>query len=299
MNEYAIDIGLIVLIITACLVAIPCALLGTYLVLRKTVMIGDAISHAVLPGIAIAYLVTLSFDSWFMILGASIMGFFTTFLVEFLSKNGRLQADAAIGVTFTGLFALGVILISVYLSDTDLDQDCVLYGDISDIPNLMEGNNKIPPTVYKLSILNISTLLFVIVFYKQLFITTFDPQFASSTGISANKWHYILMGMVSITTVTAFDAVGAILVVGFLVLPAATAYLLTEKLNKMLWLSVGFGVSGSILGCLFAEYVLDTSTAAAIILMIGIQFALVFVLSPTQGIFKHVFKKAKTKKLSH
>ncbi len=276
-------------ILTGCLVAIPCALLGTYLVLRKTVMIGDAISHAVLPGIVIAYLITGSYDSTTMLIGASVMGFVTTFLVEFFNKKGNLQADASIGVTFTGLFALGVILVSVNAGGVDLDQDCVLYGEILTTA-LGDHYAGIPTPIWFLGAVTLLVIAFIVLGYKELMITTFDPAHAAALGFAVVFWHYSLMGVVSFVTVASFESVGAILVVAFLVAPAATAYLLTDNLRKMLLLAVTIGILSSISGYYVGMW-LNSSISAAMATMSGVFFTMALLLSPKSGILFNKPKK--------
>jgi manganese/zinc/iron transport system permease protein len=275
------------IILTGSLVAVCCSLLGCFLILRRMAMVGDAISHAVLPGIVIAFLFSGTREVWSMLLGAAALGVACTFLIEFLHQKARVQADASIGVTFTWLFALGIILISVYAGKVDLDQDCVLYGEIAYVPLdtwISEtGQSLGPRTVWLMSGVMVVILLFVIVFYRQLYLTSFDPAFAAAIGISTTLWYYLLMSAVSLTTVAAFESVGAILVVALLVGPPATAYLLTDDLKVMLGLSVLFGVIASWLGYYLALY-LNGSVAGAIAVIIGVQFSLAFIFSPTHGI---------------
>src|SRR5690606_10985394 len=145
-------------------------------------------------------------------------------------KKARLQSDASIGVTFTWLFAIGVILISVYAGQVDLDQDCVLYGEIAYVPLdtiiTPDGKNLGPKALYVMGVVFIAVVAFIVTCYKVLLLSTFDPAFATSIGIATSLWHYLLMGAVSATTVASFESVGAILVVALLIAPAATAYLL-------------------------------------------------------------------------
>lgn len=273
------------------MVAVSCGLLGCYLILRKMAMVGDAISHAVLPGIVIAFLVSGNRDSVTMLIGAGLIGVFTTFLIEFLHKKGNLQSDASIGVTFTWLFALGVILISVYAGQVDLDQECVLYGEIAYVPLdlwiLADGTNMGPRTLYVLSFVLVGVVAFIIIGYKELFLTTFDPAYAAAIGISATLWHYLLMGAVSFTTVAAFESVGAILVVALLIAPAATAYLLTDDFQVMLIITVVLGIIISVMGYYLAAS-LDASIAGAMSTVAGLLFALAFLFSPSHGI---IFKR--------
>jgi manganese/zinc/iron transport system permease protein len=284
MNDFYI-------ILTASLVASSCALLGCYLILRQMAMVGDAISHAVLPGIVIAFLLSGSRDSLTMLLGAGIIGLFTTFLIEFFHKKARLQTDASIGVTFTWLFAIGVILISLFAGKVDLDQDCVLYGEIAYVPldliTTQGGQILGPKAMYVSGFILVVIILFITIGYKELFLTTFDPAFAAAIGISTTLWHYAIMGAVSITTVASFESVGAILVVALLIAPAATAYLLTDNFKHMLVLACLAGILSSIGGYYLAVW-LDGSIAGAIATVTGLLFTLAMVLSTTHGLF---FKK--------
>jgi manganese/zinc/iron transport system permease protein len=283
------------IILTGSLVAASCGLLGCYLVLRRMALIGDAISHAVLPGIVIAYLISGSRESIFMIAGAGVIGLLTTFLIEFLHRKARLQEDASIGVIFTTLFAIGVILISYYAENIDLDQDCVLYGEIALVPLdtfvLPSGMDIGPRAMWIGFFVFTAILLFIELGYKELFLTTFDPAFAASIGISVTLWHYLLMGLVSFTTVASFEAVGAILVVAFLVAPAATAYLLTDNFTKMLMIAVASGIVAAI-GGYYLAVLMDASIAGGMSTVAGLEFLLVLLFSPTQGV---LMKKLRTK----
>lgn len=286
MNDFYI-------ILTASLVSSSCALLGCFLILRRMAMVGDAISHAVLPGIVLAFLFSGSRDSVTMLIGAGLIGVFTTFLIEFFHKKAKLQTDAAIGVTFTWLFAVGVVLISIFAGKVDLDQDCVLYGEIAYVPlDILitdSGINLGPRAIYIMGIVLALIILFIIVGYKELFLTTFDPAYASAIGISTTLWHYLLMGAVSVTTVSSFESVGAILVVALLIAPAATAYLLTDNFKWMLVIACVAGVFASIGGYYFAVW-LDGSIAGAIAAMSGVIFGLTMIFSPVHGL---LFKKLK------
>lgn len=284
------------IILTACLVSVSCALLGCYLVLRKMAMVGDAISHAVLPGIVIAFLISGSRDSITMLAGAGLIGILTTFLIEFFHKKAKLQTDASIGVTFTWLFAIGVVLISLFAGKVDLDQDCVLYGEIAYVPLdlIITGNGLIlgPKAFYVMGSVLLVILVFIILGYKELYLTTFDPAYASAIGISTTLWHYLLMGAVSATTVASFESVGAILVVALLIAPAAAAYLITDNFKMMLILACALGILSSVTGYYLAVW-LDGSIAGAIATMTGIFFFSVLVFSPSYGLFKAESTKKK------
>ncbi len=275
------------IILTGSLVAACGGLLGCFLVLRKMAMVGDAISHAVLPGIVIAYLLSHTRDSLLMLLGAAVFGILVTWIIEVLSKKAQMQVDAAIGLAYTSLFAIGVILISAYAGQVDLDQDCVLYGEIAYVPLdrfYWQGLDLGPRTVWVLTGLLLFIIAFVYWGYKGLFLTTFDEVYAFSLGISTTFWHYSLMGAVSLTTVFSFESVGAILVLAFLVGPAATAYLLTDNLPKMLLLSVILGVLASISGYYLANWV-NGSIAGAMVVMIGLEFLWAFLWAPKHGLW--------------
>lgn len=267
------------IILTGTLVAVSAGLLGCFLVLRKMSMLGDAISHSVLPGIVIAVLLSGSRDPFTMIVGAGVLGLLTTFLIEFFQKKAKLQSDSSIGVTFTFLFAVGIILISLFAGFIDIDQDCVLYGEIAYVPIdtwiLSNGVIMGPRAVYILGTLLILVIAFILSFYKQLAITSFDPAFASAMGISTAFWHYALMSFVSVTTVVSFDSVGAILIINFLIGPPSIAYLLTGDLKKMLIYTAIIGVIISVFGYIVAAY-FDVSVAGSMASITGVVFAICY-----------------------
>lgn len=268
------------IILTGSLVAACCALPGCFLLLRKMSMAGDAISHAVLPGIVVAYLFSGSRASLPMLTGAALTGLLATFIIELLHKKGRLQSDASIGISFTLLFSIGVILITGFADQVDLDQECVLYGEIAYVPLevwlLEDGRSMGPVTIWLLAGNLLLLLAFIVFGYKGLFVTSFDPSYATALGISTTFWHYALMGAVSLTTVFSFEAVGAILVVAFLVGPPAVARLLTQNLREMLLLSVLAGVLAAIAGYYLAAW-LDGSIAGAMAIAIGVEFVIALV----------------------
>ncbi len=268
------------------LVSAACALVGCFLVLRKQAMMGDAISHSVLPGIVIAFLVTQSRAPIPMLLGAGALGLLTAFATNALERHGRLQADASIGVTFTWLFAVGVILISAFAGHVDLDAECVLYGEIASSPYdiwLIGDTDMGPRAVWMLGAITIANIIFVTLGYKQLKITSFDPEMAAALGINVTLWHYLLMGFVSFTTVGAFESVGAILVVAMLIVPPNTAYLLTDRLSRMLIFSVIIGILSAI-GGYWLAWLIDGSIAGAIASVSGMLFLLAALFSPTHGV---------------
>ena len=277
MNDFYI-------ILTACLVAINCAIMGSFLVMRKMVMIGDAISHAVLPGIFFAYIISGSTSSLPILIGAASSGILATIIIEWFTQKARLQSDASIGVSYTLLFAIGIILISKFGANADIDQQCVLYGELEYVSLWLEpiiGDFHLPRQTIILGVVCIIIVLAVTWGYKGLFITTFDPNFSISTGIAVGFWHYFLMSGVSLTTVVSFESVGAILVIAFLSGPPAIAYLLTGNFKKMLVLACVFGILCSIVGYYVAK-LLDVSVAGAISAVIGAIFTIVFVITSSQ-----------------
>jgi manganese/zinc/iron transport system permease protein len=272
-------------ILVASLAAINCSLIGTYLVLRKGVMMGDAIAHAVLPGIVVAFLITGSKTSLVVLLGAGSVGMVAALLMEFLHRQVRLQADAAIGINFTWLFALGIILISFFSNKIDLDPDCVLYGEIAYVPLDTwvgpGGTNLGPRAIYILFVMLLANLSFILLSYKELSVTTFDPAFATTIGMNTTLWHYLLMGATSFTTVAAFEVVGAILVVALLVAPPATAYLLTQRLPTMLLVASLAGVLTAVGGYYLAIW-LNGSMAGAMATTSGCFFLVTFLVQQWQ-----------------
>ncbi|WP_124727113.1 metal ABC transporter permease [Staphylospora marina] len=273
------------IILTGALVASACGFLGCFLILRRMAMLGDAISHAVLPGIVIAFLLSGTRDSLPMLLGASLFGLLCTIAIQTL-KNTGVQSDAAISVSFTSLFAIGVILVSIYTRQVDLDLDCVLYGEIAYVPweTVSLGGIELgPKAVWATGIALILSLVTTMVFWKQFKLCTFDPAMAAAVGIPVTLFHYLLMGLVSVTTVASFESVGAILVVAMLIVPAATAYLLTDRLSTMLMLSMTVGTVSSVAGYYLAKW-LDASIAGCITVAAGLLFLTAFLFSPGHGI---------------
>ena len=266
-------------LLTAITIAVSCSLLGCFLVLRKTVMVGDAISHSVLPGIAIAYLLSSSFNSVFMLIGAAIFGVFTTLIIDFFHKKLKLQEDASIGIKFTWLFAIGVIIITLFTnSNTDLDQDCVLFGELSStfLDKIIVGDYLIGTrSFWMIFPVFLIILVFILFGYKGLSIISFNEDYAKSLGINVGFINLIFMSLVSITTVMSFESVGAILVVGLLVIPPATAYLITNKLKRMLIYSCLLAITSCIIG-FYLSILIDVTASSMIIVVSGTMFLFTF-----------------------
>lgn len=263
--------------LTAVFTAVSCALLGAFLVLRKMTMVGDAISHAVLPGIAVAYWLSQSRASLWMFLGAAAVGVLATIIIELLRKKLKVQSDASIGMTFTTLFALGVILITFWSDSVDLDQECVLYGEIAYVPfNTWSfgGLNMGPIALWSSGLLLLAVLAYTVIGFKGLKMSSFNEDYAAVLGIGVAAWNLSLMAMVSFATVVSFESVGAILVVALLVVPAATAYLLVEKLNLLLIGAGSIALLAALGGYALSRW-MDTSIAGTVATLLGVQFLIV------------------------
>ncbi len=288
MSNAQIEIQLI-----ASLVAIACAIPGTFLVLRKMAMISDAISHSILPGIVIGFFITQDLNSPLLILLATLTGIITVVLVEYIQKTGLVKEDTAIGLVFPVLFSIGVLLIAKNANDVHLDIDAVLLGELAFAPFdrlTIYGTDVGPKSLWVIGSILMITITLLIAFFKELKVTTFDAGLAASLGFSPAILHYGLMTVSSVTTVGAFDAVGAILVVALMIAPAATAYLLTVNLKKMLLLSILFGVFSAISGYWLAHW-LDASIAGSITTMLGLLFLIVFLFAPSKGLIAVTYRE--------
>jgi manganese/zinc/iron transport system permease protein len=288
------------IVITGALSAMACALLGNFLILRRMSMMGDAISHAVLPGLAIAFLITGSRESLPMLIGAVAIGILTAFMVQSISKLSNLDNGATMGVVFTTLFAIGLILIRQAADHVDLDPGCVLYGaiELTPLDTYEIFGYEIPAAALTNGAMLVLNSLFVIIFYKELKITTFDPALATTMGINANVMHYVLMTFVAATTVAAFESVGSILVIAMLIVPAASAHLLTDRLPAMIAISLLIAAATAILGHVFAITIptwfgfRDTSTAGMMGAAAGTIFTIVFLFAPRHGIISRTLSRA-------
>lgn len=292
MTQGQIEIQLV-----AAAVAMACALPGTFLVLRKMAMMSDAISHAILPGIVLGFFLTHDLNSPILILAAAATGVLTVFLVELLTSSRLVKEDAAIGLVFPVLFSIGVVLIARYAGDVHLDMDAVLLGELAFAPFdrwVVSGWDMGPRSLYVMAGIGLIDAGFIYLFYKELKVATFDAGLAAALGFAPLLIHYGLMTLVSITAVAAFDAVGAILVVALMVGPAATAYLLTDRLVWMIGISVAIGVVSAVSGFWLA-HVLDASIAGAMATMIGVYFGLAYLLAPQHGIIAGLRRHARQK----
>lgn len=265
--------GTLWMLLMAVFIGVPCALLGNYLILRRMALIGDAISHSVLPGLVVAYLIFRDLGSTPMLLGAMFAGLATTLLIEFIQQKSRLKSDVATGITYTTLFALGIFLVNRYAGRVHLDADCVLFGELEYIPlaepsALVVGSlGPAPVPVVVMAAAAAATALLVAVFYRALLVTSFDAGLAKALGLPANAVHYGLMAVLSAVVVSALESVG-LLVVALLVLPGATAQFLTSRLPVLHVLSVGIAILNAALGLHLSAW-LNCPAAAAIALCGG------------------------------
>lgn len=274
------------------LCALAASLLGNFLVLRKLSMLGDAISHAVLPGLAAAFLIGGSREGWPMFLGAAVVGVLTALATEWIRGYGQVDEGASMGVVFTSLFALGLVVIVQAADQVDLDPGCVLYGAIESAPQDMWriGSFQAPRVVMVLGVVLLIDLSFVVVFYKELKLTSFDPALADTMGIRSRWMHYLLMSLVAVTAVASFECVGNILVVAMFVTPAATASLLTDRFPRMMiWtavlavLSAALGHWSALVAPAWFGYA-STTTTGMMAVVAGLLFTLAVILAPERGV---------------
>lgn len=277
--------------ITAMLSALACAIPGCFLVLRRMSMMGDAISHAVLPGLAVAFLITHSRDSLTMFLGAALVGILTAVFVEAVHRHGQVEESAAMGVVFTSLFALGLVLLVRGADHVDLDAGCVLYGAMELVPldTVDVAGHEIPRAVLKMGAMVLFNALFVLALFKELTISTFDPALSDTVGINSKLMNLALMAVVAVTAVAAFESVGSILVIAMLIVPAATAQLLTQRVPTLLAVAVITATLSAWLGHLGAIALPplvgfeDTNTAGMMAVASGLLFTLAVLFAPKRA----------------
>ncbi len=291
------------------LAAMTCGLLGNFLVLRKQSLMGDAISHAVLPGLVVAFLITSSRNPWIMFAGAAIAGAATVVLIELVKKLGRVEPGAAMGVVFSVLFALGVLLIEQAAArHVDLDAGCVLYGQLETLAEfglpetfgeLMSWSTLalVPRQVWMLSGMFLLALLFVVMLFKELRIAAFDPELSTTQGIHAGLMHYALMIFVAAATVAAFEAVGSILVIAMLICPAAVARLLTDRLGSQIVCSLIVALICGVTGYFGATLVPtwfdagSVNAAGSMTLVAGGLVGLAAFFSPAHGLIARAWRR--------
>jgi manganese/zinc/iron transport system permease protein len=258
-----------------------------FLVLRRMALLSDAISHAILLGIVLAYFATRDLTSPLLVIGAALTGVVTVSLVELLNRTGLVREDAATGLVFPVLFSLGVILIYRYLPrSADLHTDCVLMGDLAHAAGreLVVGGAALGPrALWVMGTILLGNAVFVGLFYKELKLATFDAALAAALGFVPGLLHYALTALVSVTAVGAFESVGSVLVVALMIAPPATAYLLTDRLSHMLLWSAVAGAASAVAGYWLAR-LLDANIPGAMATMTGVWFGLAYLLAPERGL---------------
>ncbi|QDU56799.1 metal ABC transporter permease [Aeoliella mucimassa] len=291
INPFAPDTFPMVLrlMTVAVVVNVSCALVGSFLVLRRMSMMGDALSHAVLPGLVIAFLFSGSLGIGPMFIGAVVAGMATTYLTQTLHNYGRLTTDAAMGVVFTSLFALGVVFLKLFASHVHLDAACVYEGSLLKVLETIEiGGLQLPRQLLIAVPVLVVSVGVIGLLWKELKLTTFDASLATAMGISAPVVHYTLMTLVALTAVASFQVVGSILVIAMLIIPPATAQLCVERLSHMVWLSCLLGAAVAVCGSVTAVY-FDVSPPGTMAVYAGLFYAMAMVFSPTNGVLSRAW----------
>ena len=289
--------GLIIALV-AVLATSACTLAGIFLVLRRMAMMADAISHAILPGLVAGYVLARGPNMLGAFLGAAVAGLLTVALVETLTRSRRVKEDSAMGIVFPALFALGVFVVSKYFANVHIDTDAVLFGEIALAPfDTLEigGRSYGAQSLWVLGGLTILNALFLFVFYKELKLSTFDPELAAALGFLPGVLHYTLMGLISMTTVGAFTAVGAILAVALIIVPPVTASLLTRRLPYLIGLSLLVGTIAALSGYQFAM-LWKVSISGMIATMLGVVFGITLLAAPQQGMVAQAVRRRRQKR---
>lgn len=261
---------------TSMMVGIFSGVIGSFIVLRGMALMGDAISHAVLPGVAISYAIGIN-----LFYGAIVTGLLTALGIGFVDQNSRIKSDSAIGIVFSAAFAVGVILIAKAQSAANLNN--ILFGNVLTVK---------AADMWTTLGVGAFVLLCVYLFYKELLVSSFDPTMAAAYGLRVRLIHYLLMALLTLVTVASLQTVGVVLVVAMLVTPASTAYLLTDRLSTMLWLAALSGVISAVTG-LYFSFVYNLTSGAVIVLVAAGLFVLALAFSPKQGV---VWRALRTKR---
>lgn len=279
--------------IIAVIVAVACSIPGVFLVLRKMAMMSDAITHTILLGIILGFFIVQDVNSPFLIIGATLVGLLTVYMVELLTRTRLVSEDSAIGIVFPFLFSIAIILISRYAGNVHIDIDSVLLGELAFAPfNRLRifGIDFGAKGMYTMGIILLINLGLVWTFFKEIKITVFDAELAAVLGFSPVLIQYGLMASVSVTTVGAFEAVGSILVIAFMIGPPVSAYLLTDDLKKMLFISSGIGAVNALAGYQIASFY-DVSIAGSMATFTGITFLAVFIFAPQRGMISVIQRR--------
>ncbi len=289
------------IVVVGALAAMSCGLLGVFLLLRRMSMFGDALSHAVLPGLAAAFLISGSRASVIMLLGAVVVGVLTAAATEWIRRAGAVEENASMGVVFTILFALGLIMIRFAVDDVDLDPDCVLYGaiELTPLDQISLLGFDLPRAAVTSGGLLLVNLLVVGLLYKELKLAAFDPALATTLGFSSRTLHYVLMVLIAVTAVVAFESVGSILVIAMLIVPAAAAHLLSDRLPTVLVLSVLLGGASAPLGHVAALITptwfgftgVTAGTAGMMAVLVGVFLFVAVLFAPRHGLILAAWRR--------
>ena len=282
-----------VIISTGALVGIAASLLGTFLVLRKNSMLTDAIGHSIVFGIVIVWILTKQQSGPVQIIGAALTGVLTVFLTEALAASRRVKYDAAIGLVFPVLFSIGVLLLNIYAADVHIDQHSVLLGEIGFVwlDTLTLAGIRVPKALLWMSVVTIVNLVFIVFFYKELKLATFDAALAKALGFTPVALFYALLSLTSTTAVASFDAVGAVLFIAFVIVPPSAAYLLTDRLWKMLLYSALIALASSILGY-YSAVALNVSIGGMMAVATGAFLVVAFLFGPRYGLIAQEIKRS-------
>lgn len=285
------------ILLTLIITAMACSLIGVFLVVRNLSMVTDAISHSAMLGIILAYFIVKDVASPFMIIGAGIFGILTVAGIDLLGKVGLIKNDAATGIIFSLFFSIGIILISKFARNVHICTDTVLMGEIIYAPlNSMNILGiYLPKSFLIMSIILLINLIFIIIFYKELKISSFDKELSIIAGFSISIIYYMLMSLVAITAVGAFETVGAILVIAFFIIPGASAYLLTNKLHYMLIIAVIYSIFASILSYILA-LILNVNISGMCATILGVLFILTLIFNKNGIITKAIVRVSNRKK---
>ncbi|MDW8543554.1 metal ABC transporter permease [Staphylococcus sp. KG4-3] len=260
-------------LITSIVIGMICGVIGCFIVLRSLALMGDAISHAVLPGVAISYMIGINF-----FYGAVVFGVLAALGIGFVNQNSKIKSDSSIGIVFSSFLALGVLLITKAQSSIDLTE--ILFGNVLTVK----------PEDRTITFIVVAIVLIVIiVFYKEFLLSSFDPTMAAASGLPVKFIHYTLMILLTLVTVASLQTVGVILVVSLLITPASTAYLLTKRLSTMILTSALIGMMSSVIG-LFFSVTFNLPSGVVIVLVITIIFIITFFLAPKNGLLWKMIK---------
>lgn len=267
---------------TSIMVGVISGVIGSFIILRGMALMGDAISHAVLPGVAISFMLGINY-----FYGAVLMGVLAALMIGGVTQNSRIKNDSSIGIIFTAFFAVGIILITKAQTATDLTQ--ILFGNVLSVRS---------SDMWMTLLIGAVVLVVVVLFYKELLVSSFDETMAKAYGLPTRAIHYLIMVLLTLVTVASLQTVGVVLVVAMLITPASTAYLLTNKLWIMIVLAATIGAFSSVAG-LYFSFIYNLSSGAVIVLVATFIFGLAFFFAPKQGLLWKIIRSKKSKSMAN